>query len=117
MSVLGVPVASSGATLGFLLGDFGISCALLGVTLGSLRMPLATVRPPWVPSWFLFEIIEKLPLQGGPKVALLIDVCSGIGGSEFIRGILGIRGIPGNGVLNYDSAPPLNLSAPGVRMT
>ena len=55
-------------------------------------------------------------VQGGPKVDFSIDVCSGIGGQEFIRGFPGFRGFPGSGVRSRSSDPPLHTRR-SLRMT
>ena len=56
LDVFGPHFAVLGTILGLVLGAFGTSWALLGVTLASLWLPWDTVGPfgaPWAPKWSL----------------------------------------------------------------
>ena len=99
-----LPLGSLWLPLGSLWPSFGIPLGSLWVALGSLVAPWG---PPWPLSWKSL----KIDPPGGPKVDFSIDVCSGIGCLELIRGFRGSRGFPGfpgSGVINYGSGPPFH---------
>ena len=98
------PLGASGTRLGSFCPSLVLPLALFGMPWGALGLPLAPFGPPWGPLWLLAGKSLKIGPPGGPKVDFLIDVCSGIGGLEFIPGIPRSsaespesRGIPGSG--------------------
>ena len=101
---------------GVLWADFGLPLALFGMPWGALGLPLAPFGPPWGPLWLLARKSLKIGRPGSPKVDFSIDVCSGIGGQEFIRGSRGSPGPRGSGVRSRSSDPPLHTRR-SLRMT
>ena len=72
------------------------------MTLGCLGIPLLPSDHLGVAHGFLLgKNVNKFILQGGSTVDFLREVRSGSGGLELIHGIPRIRGICGNGVVNY----------------
>ena len=89
-----MPLGSLCGDFAFPLAPFWEPWASFGHHFGIPVAALDTLGPSFGSFWG-HTLREDPP--GGPKVNFLIDVCSGMGGLEFIRGIRGIRGIPGNG--------------------
>ena len=90
------PLGPSWTSLGSFCPSLVLPLALFGMPWGALGLSLALFGPRWGPLWLLSGRSLKIDPPGGPKADFLIDVRSGIVGTEFARRSRRSRGSRGS---------------------